>query len=144
MSMINIDELNSNIDNKNKIKTDIYEEILKKCHNRIKLTAELNNIGYCFYTIPKYMYGVPLYNHQDCTMYIVEALSKNGFELKYTHPNLLYISWAGKSNPKEYKKIEKKNPELKPIEDYKINENLIYNKNLLTSLDDKIKFLKNS
>ena len=44
------------------------------------------------------MYGVPLYNYEECTTYIIDMLNKNGFDLRYTHPDLLYISWAGKSN----------------------------------------------
>ena len=108
MSMLNLDDLNSRINNKNKIKIEIYENILKNCHKRIKLSAETNNDGFCFYSIPRYMYGVPLYNLEECTNYIINMLNKNGFELKYTHPNLLYISWAGKTNPKSYKNNEKK------------------------------------
>ena len=33
-----------------KIKTEIYEKIFKNCHSRIKLSAETNNQGFCFYS----------------------------------------------------------------------------------------------
>lgn len=144
MSMLNLDELNSKINSKNKVKIEIYEKILKNCHNRIKHSAETNNTGFCFYTIPRYVYGIPLYNYTECTNYIIDMLSKNGFDLKYTHPNLLYISWAGKTNPKSYKINEKKNTGIKPIENYNVNQSILYNKNVLENLENKIKFLKNS
>jgi hypothetical protein len=43
---------------------------------------------------------------QDCIVYLVYQLRANGFEVRFTYPNLLYISWA--SYEKEY--LIKKNP----------------------------------
>jgi hypothetical protein len=37
--------------------------------------------------------GVPTYDIFTCITYLIEQLTKNGFEVKYTHPNLLFISW---------------------------------------------------
>jgi len=142
MAMININDLNSERTKKIKLKEEIYDLILEKCHNRIKQAASSNNLGYCFYTIPKYIYGVPIYDYQACLIYVVKALDKNGFDLKYTHPNLLYISWIGKSNPKECKNIDNKNKEFKPIEEYQPKGNFIYNTNLLKSLDNNIQIMK--
>ena len=53
---------------------------------------------FCFFQVPSYIYGIPLYDFKQCILYLVTALNKNGFEIKYTHPNLLYISWYGKTN----------------------------------------------
>ena len=144
MSIINIDELNSLHTNKQKNKEEIYEKILSKCHIRIKLSAKSNNYGCCFYSIPKYIYGMPIYDYKLCLIYIVKSLTKNGFDLKYTHPNLLFISWKGKKNPENYKSIENKNNGFRPIEEYKTNKSLVYNSNLLKSLDNKIQIFKNS
>ena len=141
--MLNIDELNDTIKQKEKQKNIIYDEILKKCHNKIKLTAQTNSQGCCFYIIPEYVYGFPLYNFKACIIYLFKALSNNGFEVKYTPPNLLYISWKGKSNPKNYKTIEQKNNGYRPIEDYKPNGNLIYNNKSIDYLSNKLNSLKN-
>ena len=140
--MIDINELNREIEKKDKLKEDIYELILEKCHVRIKTSAASNNLGYCFYTIPRYIYGVPIYDYYACLKYVVSALSKNGFDLKYTHPNLLFISWKGKSNPKDCKHIETKNKEYKSINEYKTNTNFIYNNSLLKKLDNNIQITK--
>jgi len=42
------------------------------------------------------MIGIPTsqYNCGECTAYLMEKLKENGFLVKYTHPNLLFISWA--------------------------------------------------
>ena len=142
MSMIDINDLNKQIDKKDKLKEDVYELILEKCHSRIKMSAASNNLGYCFYIIPKYIYGVPLYDFYACLKYLVVSLDKNGFDLKYTHPNLLFISWKGKSNPKDCKHIETKNREYKSIDEYKPKTNFIYNNSLLKKLDNNIQISK--
>ena len=54
-------------------------------------------MGFCFYNVPKYIFGIPLYDIKSCVMFLVTALVKNGFDVKYTHPNLLYISWQNKT-----------------------------------------------
>ena len=142
MSMLNIDELNNNSKQKEKKQNLIYDEILKKCHHKIKKTSETTPSGYCFYIIPEYIYGFPLYNFKGCILYIFKTLTKNGFEVRYTHPNLLYISWIGKTNPQNYKAIEKKNNGYRNIEEYKPTGNLIYNKTF-NSLSNKLNILKN-
>ena len=54
MSMININELIQNKNNVLERKLKIYDEILKKCHHRIKLVSKQNPlICYCLYIIPK-------------------------------------------------------------------------------------------
>ncbi len=147
MSMINIDELHKKRIEKLNRKNEIYELILKKCHNRIKLVAKLNNdICFCFYIVPNYIYGIPLYNFNECMKYVVTSLVKNGFDVKYTHPNLLYISWLNKSNPKsiENTKIntptnQKRDSNYRPINSYKPSGNLIYNQYSLNNLENKAK-----
>ena len=43
--------------------------------------------------MPEMILGVPKYDHRDCTAYVIEKLRLNGFIVRYTHPNLLFISW---------------------------------------------------
>ena len=75
-------------------KVKIYQKILTRIHNKIKYTSRIrNNNKFCVYLLPEFILGVPRYNINTCTMYIIEKLSANGFQVKYTHPNLLWISW---------------------------------------------------
>ena len=101
---VNIDELHRQQQEKLERRYAIYEKILGLCHNRIKQVASNpDNMGFCFYNIPPYVYGVPLYDTKSCIMYVVKSLVSNGFDVRYTHPNLLWISWLGKTN--EYSDI---------------------------------------
>jgi hypothetical protein len=43
--------------------------------------------------MPEMVIGVPKYDYKDCTAYIIDKLRANGFVVRYTHPNLLFISW---------------------------------------------------
>jgi hypothetical protein len=43
--------------------------------------------------MPEMILGVPKYDHRDCITYVIEKLRANGFIVRYTHPNLIFISW---------------------------------------------------
>lgn len=138
MSMININDLFADQKQKEKHKEEIYDNVLKNCHNKIRRSVKLSPYNnFCFYIIPKFIYGVPLYNIDKCINYLVINLTKNGFQINYTHPNLLLISWI---KPKETSKsldplFNKSN--IKSINDYKPSGNLIYNNNYLSDLNKK-------
>ena len=40
------------------------------------------------------MIGVPKFDSASCIAYIIDKLQINGFNVRYTHPNLLFISWS--------------------------------------------------
>jgi len=91
---LNLDELykQQKISEDHKLK--IYQKILNRIHNKIKHTSRMrNNSKFCVYVIPEFILGIPRYDINTCTMYIIEKLTTNGFQIKYTHPNLLWISW---------------------------------------------------
>ena len=76
----------------NRLKT--YQKILNRAHQKIKLTSrQKHNDLFCFFVVPEFLMGVPTYDIFTCITYLIEQLTKNGFEVKYTHPNLLFISW---------------------------------------------------
>jgi hypothetical protein len=146
---INIDELNKEREDKISLRKKTYEDILKKCHNKIKLVSKShNNMGVCFFNVPRYSYGLPLYDQYSCISYLVNALITNGFDVKYTHPNLLFISWLGKSNSKEKTNTlfnnnnNKKN--YKSIDEFRPSNTLIYNNDQLNLFKNKTKFLEHS
>ena len=91
---INMDELYSNKKVEFQNKTKIYQKILARIHKKIKHTSKLkNNDEYCFYLIPEFILGTPKYDVGACTAYVISKLEENGFQTKYTYPNLLFISW---------------------------------------------------
>jgi hypothetical protein len=92
---INLDELfeYNKHQNLNTIKT--YHTILDRIHARIKIASrqKIEN-QCCWYVVPEVLLGVQRYDLADAIAYIIHQLQENGFQLKYTHPNLLFISWA--------------------------------------------------
>jgi len=75
-------------------KLSIYKNILNRVHKKIKTTArQKNGDMFCFYLVPEILIGVPRYDVETCTSYILEKLNDNGFQTRYTHPNLIFISW---------------------------------------------------
>ena len=71
-----------------------YNKILVRIHNKIKYVSKnLVNENCCWYVMPEVIIGIPLYDYRDCTAYVIEKLRENKFVVRYTHPNLLFISW---------------------------------------------------
>ena len=71
-----------------------YNQLLGQIHARIKHTSQLpGNPNYVIYTVPPFILGLPSMDLQDCIIYLVHILRTNGFEVRFTYPNLLYISW---------------------------------------------------
>ena len=145
MSMLNINELFNDQTKKEKHKEEIYDNVLKQCHKRILRSNKLNPYNTCcFYIIPKFIYGIPLYNLDKCINYLVVNLSKNGFKINYTHPNLLIISWFKKEESQSKNEIMLNNKtNVKSISDYKPSVNLIYNTNYLKDINKKTNYLMN-
>jgi hypothetical protein len=72
-----------------------YDQILKQIQVRIRSTAELpGNPSYLVYTVPPFIIGLPAIDLQDCIVYVVYQLRTSGFMVRFTYPNLLYISWS--------------------------------------------------
>jgi hypothetical protein len=91
---LNIDELYVKKQQQDLNVMNNYNKILTRIHNKIKyVSKQLINEQCCWYIVPEMMIGIPKYNHQDCTAYVIEKLRDNGFIVRYTHPNLLFIGW---------------------------------------------------
>ena len=88
-------ELYSTINEKTLKRMEIYDDVLKKCHLRIKYNSTLERT-YCFYQIPEFIIGVPLYDINEMKTYVMNSLKNNGFELLYIDPNWLFITWNDK------------------------------------------------
>ena len=91
---LNIDELYSKKQQQDLNILTNYNKILVRIHNKIKFVSKnLVNENCCWYVMPEVIIGIPLYDYRDCTAYVIEKLRENKFVVRYTHPNLLFISW---------------------------------------------------
>jgi hypothetical protein len=71
-----------------------YNQLLQQIHQRIYTTSQMSgNANYILYTVPPFIFGLPKIDLEDCIVYLVYMLRQSGYEVRYTYPNLLYISW---------------------------------------------------
>uniref|UniRef100_A0A6C0KFA4 Uncharacterized protein n=1 Tax=viral metagenome TaxID=1070528 RepID=A0A6C0KFA4_9ZZZZ len=91
---LNLDELYERSRETSQTKIKTYQKILARIHSRIKaISRQRNNNKFCMFVIPEFILGIPRYDIAECTNYVIEKLTENGFQVKYTYPNLLFISW---------------------------------------------------
>lgn len=91
---INLEELYDKKKTYDLSKLSTYNKILNRIHEKIKLTSrQKTDTQFCWYIIPEIMLGVASYDRVSCISYILEELTNNGFVVRYTHPNLIFISW---------------------------------------------------
>ena len=92
---------------RDKARLRAYNQLLGQIHHRIFTTSQLpGNPNYLMYTVPPFILGLPSIDLEDCIVYLVFQLRASGFEIRFTYPNLLYISW--KNYEREY--LMTKNP----------------------------------
>tara|TARA_B100000902_G_scaffold394563_1_gene451149 strand:- start:23 stop:643 length:621 start_codon:yes stop_codon:yes gene_type:complete len=114
---INMDELYIKKQQQDLNVLNNYNKILTRIHNKIKyVSKQLINDQCCWYIMPEVLIGVPKYNHNDCSAYVIEKLRENGFIIRYIHPNLLFISW--KHWVPTYVRNEIKNKTGKIVDEY--------------------------
>lgn len=75
----NIHELNKNRDLRKKKRFKIFQFFFKKCLKKIKSMAEYKE--YCSYQLPLFAPGLPLFNRQECLIYIFNKLKEMNFEV---------------------------------------------------------------
>ena len=91
---INLDDLYTTQKSIEDNKIKIYQKILARVHKKIKTTGRSRNCEkHCFFLVPEFVLGIPRYDISTCISFIVDKLIDNGFQVRYTHPNLLFISW---------------------------------------------------
>ena len=94
-SKINIDDLYEKRQRRDLKQLSIFNKILSRIHKRIQHTARNKNSAdtFIWFNVPEYLIGEPIYDKGECIGHIVSELNKNGFHVKYVHPNALFISW---------------------------------------------------
>lgn len=177
---INLDDLYEKKKQQDLNTLNIYNKILSRIHNKIKVVSKQSiDNQFCWFVVPEIMIGIPKYDNGACIAYIIDKLQTNGFIVKYTHPNLLFISWKhwvpsyvrneikkktgiildGYGNkmtegnqeedynpdslmlqkPGNRQEMNKKaSKDFKDINAYKPMGSLVYNKDLIKRLEDKL------
>jgi hypothetical protein len=91
---INIDDLYEKKHQQDLNKLELFKKILNRIHVRIKTTARQNiDEKFCWFVVPEVIIGIPKYDQAACIAYIMDTLQTNGFQVRYFHPNTIFISW---------------------------------------------------
>jgi len=91
---INLDDLYNKRHKLDDLRTRVYKKLLNRVHIKIKYTSrQRNSEHFCFFIVPEFLVGTPRYDSAACIAFIMDKLLDNDFIVKYTHPNLLFISW---------------------------------------------------
>jgi hypothetical protein len=91
---INIDELYEKKRQQDLNKLALFNKILNRVHVRIRTTSrQKTDEQFCWFLVPETILGVPKYDQASCIAYLMDKLKISGFNIRYVHPNLLFISW---------------------------------------------------
>jgi len=71
-----------------------YNTLLEQIYQRVYSTSQLSgNTSSVLYSVPPFILGLPKLDMEDCIVYLVWQLRQSGFEVRFTWPNMLFISW---------------------------------------------------
>ena len=91
---INIDELYEKKRQQDLNKLALFNKLLNRVHVRIRTVSRQKvDEQFCWFLVPETILGVPKYDQGSCIAYLMDKLKTSGFNVRYIHPNLLFISW---------------------------------------------------
>ena len=91
---LNIDELYEKKKQQDLNKLALFNKLLNRIHVKIKTVSRQKvDEQYCWFLVPETIIGVPRYDQGACIAYLIDKLTVNGFNIRYVHPNTLFISW---------------------------------------------------
>ncbi len=91
---LNIDDLYEKKRQYDLTQLALFNKILNRIHVRIKtVSRQSKDEQFCWFVVPEMIIGVPRYDQAACVAYLIDKLKTNGFNVRYTHPNALFISW---------------------------------------------------
>jgi len=157
MLSLNINKLRSEVEAREQRKTKIYDKILELCNNKILNSNQKNDDYACTYIVPNVVFGLPLYDVNECVKYIMDKLVEKGFDIYFALPTTIHISWKPADkynsspnlygnlylNPQQYKRLEaprQQNQQNQQIQKYAGHNNDYTN----TTSNDKQLTISNS
>ena len=140
---MNINTLNTDRELRIKKRKEHYNKILQRCYNKIHFISK--NRNFCFFSIPKFVIGMPLINTNKCSDYIYKILVRKGFKVSQLNNNYLLIYWGHISSYKNENpypeglnsnnSTNSTNSDFRNINDVDDDDNFIYD---LSELKEKI------
>ena len=108
-------------DKKQTKKQDYYNQIMVKIINLMKKSAEEGK-NMCMYVVPNLIFGMPIYNLDECMLYIISNLKQSGFECTYAVPNIILVFWKLENKLLKDIRLVRKSDTIKKIEYNSVNK----------------------
>ena len=90
---LTISKLNRINENNNNSKIRVFDYVYRIVENIIEKSAK-NNLNYCYYQIPPFILGYPIYDINELKMFLIDELSKVGFHIILLDNNYIQITWT--------------------------------------------------
>lgn len=91
---LNLDMLDHEARDSQKINRQIFKLLLARCHKHIKRINRETESRECKYQVPYFLAGYPAYKLQDAKDYLVTHLRENGLRAEHLPGQYIYVSWA--------------------------------------------------
>lgn len=98
--MVKADKLIKEQKERDERKKITFNKVFLKIEKKIIL-ASAANYYYCWYSIPEFIIGLPMYSIIECKEYIENNLKKNGFKIEFFEPNIILVTWFDEEKTKE-------------------------------------------
>ena len=95
MKALTVRDINATLVKKQEQRAERFSKILESCYKKIERAVSINST-FIFFEVPELIFGFPLYNVNECIMYLKNSLEGSGFLCKYFFPNIIYVSWNAK------------------------------------------------
>jgi len=92
MKHLSIKDIIANREKRSEKRKECFNKVIEMCYKKIEKTAKLDSIG-CFFDVPEFLIGYPLFNLNECIVYVYNSLINNGFQVQYIFPRILYVTW---------------------------------------------------
>jgi hypothetical protein len=89
LSVYKLNKIRDSIHNK---KIRVYDYIYSQIESIIEKQVK-NDESSCYYKVPPFILGYPLYDINEMISYIINELIKNGFNSYLVQDNIIFITW---------------------------------------------------
>lgn len=88
----NAKEISRGIMEKKMAQKNHFKKVLELCYMSIKQSADMN-CTHCIFEVPEFLIGHPLYDINECIVYILRKLQEHEYQVSYYFPRTIYIVW---------------------------------------------------
>ena len=99
-------EVRHDMNVKKREKQAVFDRVLKAVHSSILRRADIGGER-LVYRIPTFFAGLPLLKMDECVCHVLNSLQNDGYTVRFTAPNSVYVSWDA-SESKQVPKLSQK------------------------------------